>query len=111
VDGPGQTAIEGFFRRPSKVGNELGGVDRITSVMSRPVGDEADQVAVARTAGARAALVEQVADRLYDLKVAALVSAADIVALAGLPLRGNDMQGARVILDVEPVAYVAARAV
>jgi hypothetical protein len=56
-------------------------------------------------------LLEGVADRVDDLEVGALAAAAEVVLLAGPPALERRQHPAAVVLDVEPVAHVAAVAV
>ena len=56
-------------------------------------------------------LFESLEDRLDDVNVAAFVVAADIVDFADATLADDEVDGGAVVLDVEPVADVFARAV
>src|SRR4051794_16625191 len=55
--------------------------------------------------------VEQRANPGHDVEIGALAVAADRVALAGAAPRQHGMEGAGVVLDMQPVAYIVAVAV
>src|SRR5688572_9269361 len=82
VDGRGHALLEARRRRPAEFGADLGRVDRVAAVVARAVADERDLRLARLPVGARAALVEQRADRPHDGDVLALGIAADVVRLA-----------------------------
>ena len=73
--------------------------------MARPVGDERDQ-SMARTPGGRLEPIEQIADRLDDEEIGALVAAADVIGFANPAALNHVRERLCVILNVEPIAYV-----
>ena len=74
VDRLRQAALETLRRRPAELALDLGGIDGIAAVMARPVGDEADQVAVA--SGRRRAAVARRAGRRSSRRRSRLVRSA-----------------------------------
>jgi hypothetical protein len=58
-----------------RLGNELGGVDRIATVMAWVISDEDDQVAIALSAASRLTLIEDITYGVHDLEIGALVAA------------------------------------
>ena len=56
----------------------------------------------------RRELVHQDADRPDDFEVRPLVARADAVRLPDSPLHGDSQKRAHVILDVQPIAHIAA---
>ncbi len=66
--------------------------------MAGPVVDERDQ-AVARTIMRWFDAIEQVADRLHNVDIGALVAPADIVSLAGAAALEDNRECPGVILD------------
>src|SRR5579863_10334492 len=109
--GLGEAGLERLLRRPAEFAPQLRCVDRIAPVMAGPVGDKSDKGGSRLALNARRHLVEQSADRLDDVDIGALGAAADIVALADAALLGDRDQRPRVILDIEPVADIAAVAI
>src|SRR5579864_398093 len=101
--------VEGLERAPAELTLELARVDRVALIVPRPVGDKRDE----RLVGARprAKLIQDQADALDDIDVAALVAAPDIVFLADPASRHNEVEGASVVVDIEPVAHVLALAI
>src|ERR1700757_3877577 len=110
-DRPAQPAVKGFARRPVQVTSDLGDIHRVATIVSGPVGDKGDEPLMRRIRRPRQHLVEQTADRGNDREIGALGAAAEIVALSGSSLGQDREQAARVILDIEPVADILARAV
>src|SRR5690242_2543742 len=110
-DGPAQTAVESLARRPAKFAPDLGDVHRVAPVMTRPVCNECDKLSVRPMCRARQHFVEQPADPGYDIEVGPLGVAANIVALAYPALVEDREQGARVVLDIKPIADIVALAV
>ena len=104
-----QPGVERVARRPSELAADLRRVDRVAPIVARAIGHERLQSGMRRIL--RPQLVERVADPIDDLEVGALVAAADIVLSAGDAVRQHEQQTGAVILDVQPVADVAAVAV
>ena len=73
--------------------------------MARPVRDERDQF-VARTSGGRLEPIEQLADRLHNSEIGALIATADVVSFANPAALNHVRERLSVILNVEPIAYV-----
>ena len=90
------------LRQPAELGVNLRRVDGVAHIVTLAVGDEGDQ---------RLRLAERVADELHDIEVLHLVVTADVVDLALGALADDEVDGAAVILDIEPVAHVFTRAV
>src|SRR5215831_12324676 len=103
------SAVERLDRPPAELTFDLARVYRITQVMPRPVGDKGDQRFV--RAADRAQTVENGADSKHDVDVASLVPAADIILLADPAAGDEEIERARMILDIEPVANVRAGAI
>src|SRR6266702_4330693 len=105
VDGLVDPLLEGVGGLPSQVPLDLGGVDGVAAVMPRPVLDESEQSAVLAPVPFQLP-VHQIADLVDDVDVLPLIVAADVVDLAE-PARLEDrINGAGVVLDVEPVSDV-----
>ncbi len=77
--------------------------------MAGSIGDEGNKLFVRRLF--RAAFVEEPANQPGDVQVRPFVAAADIVRLARLAAANHRVDAPAVVLDVEPVADVAAVAV
>ena len=90
------------LRLPAELVAQLLGGERVAAVVAGAVGDVLDQRLVA--AG-------QLDHPLDHLDVLALVGAADVVGLAGAALHQHGVDAAAEVLDVEPVADLAAVAV
>src|SRR5690606_30575073 len=97
LHGLGQAGFETALRCVTEFGADLGVVDGVPAVVRQAVLDEVDVVPVP------AGRLEQVAG---DLLVRQLAPAADVVDLAGLPARADELDGRAVIVDVQPVAHV-----
>ncbi len=74
--------------------------------MTRSICHEGYQISVALTVCTRPLLVEDSADRFNDTKIGTLCTPTDIVAFAQLTRCCNECQGARMVLDVEPVTDI-----
>ena len=79
--------------------------------MARAVGNEGHEFFVLRAVLARAAFIQNGADRMQDLEIVPLVVAADVVGFAASALMEDEVDGLAVIEDVEPVADIRAVAV
>ena len=101
--------LETLLRRPVEFLAHPRRVDRIAPVMAGAVGDETDQPLVRCRLGP--ALIEQTADQPHDVEVLPLVAATDVVGLAQAPAPDHAFDAAAVVLDVQPVADVAAVAI
>src|SRR5262252_5279792 len=101
-----QTFFEGVARLPAELAANPGRVDRVPPVVSRPIRNERLEGAVVAASGAQP--FERGADAVDDLEVRSLVAAADIVLFADAPLLQHEQQTRAVIVDVQPVADVAA---
>src|SRR4029079_17517248 len=106
----GKPGLEALYGAPAELALDLRGIDRVAAIMTRPVGDEGNQLlpgALAR----RRIVVEQPAYLAHDIDIPALLAAADIVSLAGDTSLDDQGQRASVILDIEPIAHILAIAV
>src|SRR4051812_44698864 len=101
-----QPAFEALFRAPTKRTFDLGGVDRVTPIMPGPVRHVFDELFVERAPLPRAQAVQNAADRPDDRKIGMLVPTAHIVALANAAAGQDSLDGACMVLDIEPVPYV-----
>src|SRR6478672_775760 len=79
VDGPAHARLERFLRRPAELAPDLRCVDRIATVVSRPVGYVRDEPLAT---GTGLALVDEAAQRAHDVDVRHLRAAAHVVRLA-----------------------------
>src|SRR4051794_11753389 len=87
----------GVLRHPAELSAQLGAVDRVATVVPRPVRDELE--AVLRTT--------QLAQHGgHDVAVAPLAVGTDQVGLTGPALLGDGPHGCVVVVDVDPVAHV-----
>jgi hypothetical protein len=89
-------------RLPAELHPELGGVNGVAQVVAGPIRNMI--VCFAR-------LTHQLQDRFYDLLVAPLAIGADQICLADLPLGSDQQHCSTVIIHMNPVPYVEARAV
>ena len=89
----------GELRLPTKFGPQLGGVDRVAEVVTRPVLDLV--VGIGR-------LPHHFEDQLKDVLVVLLAVGADQVGLTDLALGQDRPDGARVVVGVNPVTDVFA---
>ena len=94
--------LELRLRLPAEFRVDLRRVDSVAAVVALAVGDVLDEVF---------GFAELLEDGLDDVDVGALIVAADVVDLADASLLQDEVDGAAVILDVEPVADVLAIAV
>jgi len=78
-------AFEGLVCPPTKLCFQLGGVDRITPVVARPIDHELNQPLMRRIL--RAQLIEHLTNALHHLEVGPLVPSADIIAFPNPALR------------------------
>ena len=98
IDGVLEAGLEvGKFRLPTKLGPELGGVDRVAQVVARPVLDLV--VGIGR-------LAHHFEDQLEDVLVVLFAVGPDQVGLTDLALGQDRPNGARVVVGVNPVADV-----
>ena len=97
-----QTLIELHLRLPSELAAQLFAVDGIAQIMSRTIGDELDQ-----TFGS----AQRFQDQLGNFEILHLAAAADVVHLAFAALLQYHVQSGAMIVDVDPVANIAALAV
>ena len=103
--------FEVFIRMPAEFRRNFGGVDGIAQVVARAVGNKGHEFFVLRAVLARAAFIQNGADRVQDLEIVPLVVAADVVGFAASALMENEIHGLAVIEHIEPVADVRAVAV
>ena len=92
---------------PVEVSPNLGSVNRVTAVVTRPIDDEVDEIGKAKP-GHWLQFVYNIADESDNLDVGELVSATDIVAFSDKALRQNQLKRASMIVDMKPVAHVTA---
>ena len=102
LDGLLDAVLELRLRLPAELRVDLRRVDGVAAVVALAVGDVLDEVF---------GLAELLEDGLDDVDVGALIVAADVVDLADAALLQDEVDGAAVILDIEPVADVLAVAV
>src|SRR4051812_12111222 len=101
-DGLAEPVVELHPRLPAELRPDLLGRQRVAAVVTRAVGHVLDQGLVA---------ARQLDDALDDVDVLVLARAADVVDLAGAAALERRVDRAREVLDVEPVADLAAVAV
>ena len=106
-----ETGFEVFIRMPAEFRRNFGGVDGIAQVVARAVGNKGHEFFVLRAVLARAAFIQNGADRVQDLEIVPLVVADDVVGFAASALMENEIHGLAVIEHIEPVADVRAVAV
>ena len=95
---------------PAEFALELGGVDGVAKVVAGAVGDVGDEVHVLALLTAEKA-VDSVDDDLDDVNVLPFVEAADVVCLGNPAVVEDHVNGAGMVVDVQPVADVLALAV
>ena len=101
VDGRGEAVVEGGLRFPAQRA-QLRGVERVAAVVARAVRDRGDE---------RRRPVEGAQDAVRQVEVGGRVPAADVVGVAAAAALDQQVDGAAVIVDVQPVAHVEAVAV
>ena len=99
LDGLLDAVLELRLRLPTELRVDLRRVDGVAAVVSLAVSDVLDEVF---------GFAELLEDGLDHVDVGALVVAADIVDLADASLLQDEVDGAAVVLDIEPVADVLA---
>src|SRR5688572_14181665 len=92
---------EGVARRPAEL-RDLGAVHRVAAIVTRSIGDGADQTL-------RPARETQDLPGEHD--VLDLLAAADVVDLAVAPPAQDEVEGGAIVEHVEPIAHVAPVAV
>src|SRR4051794_13986636 len=102
VDGPGEAVLEAHPRLPAELRAELVRAERVAAVVPGAVRHVLDQRLVA--AG-------QLEDAVDHIDVLALVGAADVVRLARAAALQHRVDAAAEVLDIQPVAHLAAVAV
>ena len=95
--------------QPSSV-LSFGRVDGVAQVVAGAVGDEGDEVEIG-VFGAAEQAIDGAHHEAYDVDVAPFVEAADIIGVGHGALVIDEIDGASVIHDVEPVAHVFSLAV
>ena len=94
-------------RLPAQFLLELGGVDGVTEVVActvRYVGDEVHILAFL----AAQQTVHRIDEHFDDVNVLPLIEPADVVSLRHFPLMEDEVDGAGMILHVQPVAHILA---
>ena len=109
VHGLGDAGFERFQRSPAEFLGPSCGVNGVAPVVAGPVGDETDQPFVRRVF--RAALIQQRANLFDNVDIRPFIAAADVVGLAQPAPADHRLDAPAMILDIEPVADVAAVAV
>src|SRR5581483_4464846 len=84
LHGLAQSGFHRLARTPAELAADLAGIDRVTQVVARPIGNELNQALALADFGIGRQLVDQRADRLHDRKIGPLIIPANIVALAEL---------------------------
>ena len=95
---------------PPEFALEFGGVDGVAKVVAGAVGDVGDEVHVLALLTAEKA-VDGVDDDLDDVDVLPFVEAADVVCLGNPAVVEDHVDGAGMVLDVQPVTDVLPLAV
>ena len=89
---------------------QLSAVDGVAHVVPRTVGDEGDEVLVF-TLGASQLVVDGTDQQADDVDVLSFVESADVVSLGHGAMVEDGVDGAGVVLHIEPVPYVLTLAV
>src|SRR5579885_1757001 len=92
-------ALEIFFRTPAELPLQLGSIDGVAFIVTRPIRDKTDS-SPAGACRARRKLVKQVANGFDHMQIGALVAAANIVGLADHATLEHKGQGPGVVLDI-----------
>src|ERR1700730_16199136 len=106
-----QPGVKRLARLPAQLVSDFGGIHGIAAVVPWSIGNEGYQPLVRPMRRGRQHLVEQSADRGHDTEIGPLGIAADIVVLSHPCLRKDNVEGAGVVLDMEPIADVVALAI
>ena len=110
ADGLLDTLLELQARLPAEFRLELAAVDGVAHVVAETVGDVGYQL-LRLSLGLAQQTVDRLDDDLDEIDVLPLVESADVVGLGHLPLVEDEVDGAGVVLDEEPVAHVLTLAV
>ena len=104
-DGLFNSAFKARFSAPTEFAFELCRIDRLTAIMAGSIIDQFDRCA-AWSAVAWYDIVEDIADRLYDIEICAFASRPDIVGFPHVTMLQDAYQGPCMVLYVKPIAYV-----
>ncbi len=111
---PTNGVLDAFFELergfPTEFALQLAAVDGVAHIVAEAVGDVGYQF-VAVPFGVAEQAVDGLNDNLDDVDVFPLVEAADVVGLGDFAFVENQVDGACMILDIEPVAHVFALAI
>ena len=91
-----------MLRSPAQIALYLGGINRITLIMARAIGDKADLFGIGPAIPARVALIEHGADAANDIDVALFGITADIIGLTRMARLNHAVQRPRMIIDMQP---------
>src|ERR1035437_3648045 len=92
---------------PAKLLADFCSIDCVTAIVTRPVGDERDQVLAGPQSGIRAKLVHQVADGSYNFQIFSFAIAADVIGLSHSTAFKHGADSRAMIFYIEPVANIA----
>jgi hypothetical protein len=106
LHGLSKTTLEGLIGDPVEMLLYPGSVYGIALVVTWSIDDEANQVPMGddTIATTRTDLIEQITDCVDDLEVSLLVMATDVVSFTNPALSDDPVEGASVVLDMQPVA-------
>src|SRR5262249_20675570 len=106
-----QTVDERRLGPPAQLAAEFGRIDGVAEIVPRTVGHELDERAARTRRQTADGGIERIADALDNLEVAALLASSDRVGFTDASALYHLAQRARVVIDVDPIAHIAAVAV
>ena len=104
-----KAGLESLQCSPAEFFLDLGRINRVAPVVTRPVRNKADQLASRGTL--RIKIVNKVANGIDHLQIRALAAPSDIVPVPQSPFSEDPNKGFHMIFYVKPIANIAAIAV
>ena len=92
---------------PSEFTLQLPAINGVAHIMAGSVGDVGDEVLIFALLTAEQT-VDGLDDDMDDIDILPFVEAADVIGVGNLTLMEDEVNGACVVFDVEPVAYILA---
>src|SRR5215469_408057 len=108
LDRLSQPSLKALLGPPPQFSLNLSCVNRISAIVSRPVFNKGDELRVRAKLRLRNQLIKQTAQRLYDFKIAALISSANVVRLPHPAVFEHSLKRTAMIKHKQPVTNLLA---